>query len=234
MENLRSFFQKIYNWLKSFGEKLKGGHNMVRVVIIVGHTSEKGGANNYLGESEFNFNSRIAAQVRDIVNKKYKSFVEVVVLERHSGGFSILEPELRLFRPDCSIELHFNSFSKKAYGCEILAYKDALHAEDTIRLADRITDRMQAVYGFRERNIYQLDDDSVADGVKVLSEGRGVKNLKIVHNCGIPVAMIFEPVFGNFETSESKAFFENEQTYVDFLVDAIGEDVRLFFNKVVK
>jgi hypothetical protein len=164
--------------------------------------------------------------VRDIVNEKYKSLVEVAVLIRHYGSFSMLEPEIRLFQPDVSLELHFNSYSAIASGCEILVYRDGPRPADNIRLADIITDRLQRVFGFRQRNVYRLDNESMADGVKVLSEGRGVQNLRVVHDCGVPLVMLLEPVFANHKTSESMRFFKSEQRYVDFLVDAIGEDIR--------
>ena len=226
MEYLREIWQKIVNLLKSLTELPMENKKMIKVVIIVGHTEEKGGAINYLGESEFSFNSRIADQVKLRVNEKYKSLIEVTVLKRHFGTFATLQPDIRIFKPDVSIELHFNSFSKKAYGCEALVYRYSQRSNDNIRLADLITDRMSAVYGFRERHVYILDNNSEADGVKVLSEGRGVGNLKAVHECAVPFAMILEPCFANFETPESKAIFEDEETYIDFLVNAIGEDVR--------
>jgi len=57
-----------------------------------------------------------------------------------------------------------------------------------------------------------------------MTEGRGVYNLKTMHDdCNVPIVLLFEPVFGNFETAESRAVFEDEDRYVAFLVKAIGE-----------
>ncbi len=197
---------------------------MKRLALIVGHSGTRRGANNYLGESEYTFNSRIGKKVVELCNDEYQSLLEVKGFKRFGGPYKDLCPSIKLFKPDVTLELHFNAFSGKAYGVEMLVYKDGPRAHDNAIMADIFTDLFAEEYGVRERHTHRLDDNSETDGVKYMSEGRGVHNLKTMHDdCGVPFAMLFEPVFANFETSESKAVFEDEDRYINFLVKAIGE-----------
>lgn len=200
--------------------------NLKKISIIVGHSREAKGAVNYLGEIEFDFNSRIASKVESKISQFYSDICEIRVFKRNNEPFETIIPKIKEYMPDFSMELHFNSFSQRAYGCEMLIYRDSGNMFKNIELADDITDRLSKHYNFKERHTYKISDGDVVDGVKVLSSnGRGVRNLKGLHNIGIDYVMILEPVFANFETSDSRAIFENEDKYVDVLVESIIEDV---------
>lgn len=196
---------------------------MKKLGLIVGHSAKSQGAKNYLGESEYTFNARIATRVAEISNKQYQSLLEVKVFNRFGGPYQDLCPDIRLYKPDVTLELHFNAAISRAYGVEILVYADGPKSHENAIIGDIITDLFSEEYGVRERHTIRLGGDSKSlDGVKYMSEGRGVYNLKTMHECNVPLALLFEPVFGNFETNESKAVFENEDRYVAFLVRAIG------------
>lgn len=192
----------------------------LRILIIVGHSNERGGAKNYKNEHEYEFNLRVAKKLTSLLSDEYF----ITYIHRESGGFSSLLPEIKNFNPDFSIELHFNSFQKPAYGTEVLVYENSKNLLMNLNIADLISDRISREYGFKERGVYMVDDNSAVDGVLVRSEGRGVENLKLVHACGVKYVCILEPVFANFETKESKLIFEDEERYINVLRDCIVYD----------
>ncbi len=226
--NLRDFFQKLSKWLKSLFIKFEKERPVKRLALIVGHSEKSGGAVNYKGESEYDFNSRIAKKVEDISNRFYES-LEIKVFQRHGGSCRVLFPGISLYKPNATLELHFNAASVRAFGVEMLVYKHGPRAYENAMIGDIFTDTYAREYQVKQRHTHRLDGDSVSsiDGVKFLSEGRGVHNLKSMHECNVPFVLLFEPVFGNFETEESKAVFEDEDRYVACLVKAIG-DIREF------
>ena len=121
------------------------------------------------------------------------------------------------------MELHFNSFKQLAYGCEILVWEGAKDADKTIKLADEITDRMAKKFNLKERNSHKYKDGKVGDGVKILpSKERGALNIKACNDEGVVHAMLIEPCFANLESSESKAIFENEDAYAEFLAEELA------------
>jgi len=216
----------VYKWLKLLVGISEKEEPLKRLSLIVGHSSKSRGANNYLGESEYKFNARIGARVVEICNKQYQSLLEVKLFKRFGGPYRDLCPDIRLYKPNATLELHFNAASVRAYGVEMLVYKDGPRPYENAMIGDIFTDLFAQEYGVKERHTRRLDRNSVSmiDGVKFMTEGRGVYNLKTMHDdCNVPFVLLFEPVFGNFETAESKAFFEDEDRYVAFLVKAIGE-----------
>ena len=182
---------------------------MKKLAIIVGHTQRSQGATNYLGESEYTFNSRIAKMMTEYIYGKYDiKNIRVKVFYRDVIGRSGVAALVKDWRADLSMELHFNSFKKKAYGCEILTLA---HDTDSIEVADKITDEIAEKFCLRERH---------DDGVKELSDGdRGYYNLKLLES--LPLVMLIEPCFANMKTAESIAIFEDERKYAIVLADQL-------------
>ncbi len=165
----------------------------MKLAILVGHHHSKQGSLNYIGESEYLFNKRIAKKVSD-------NFSEVV-------QFFISSKQVNDFEPDMVFELHFNSFFMKAYGFEIMALADDF---GSVRYAERVAQDFYEEYGYVKRR---------GDGVYTVKEyDRGYNNLK---KLDAKRKIIFEPVFANFRTNESEDFFKDEKRYVNFLCDQI-------------
>jgi N-acetylmuramoyl-L-alanine amidase len=197
-----------------------------KIALIIGHTKKSQGAVNYKGETEFSFNSRIAEKVKKIFEIKYPT-KELKLFFRDEGYYSTavvaVGKAVGKWGAKISMELHFNSFKQLAYGCEILVWEGAKDADKTIKLADEITDRMAKKFNLKERNSHKYKDGKVGDGVKILpSKERGALNIKACNDEGVVHAMLIEPCFANLESSESKAIFENEDAYAEFLAEELA------------
>lgn len=192
------------------------------IAIVPGHTLLNQGAINYLGETEYVFNSRIAIKLQ---HKLWRERIHNLVIKRDEGNYRknghSYQDQIREVANDCkescatySLHLHFNSFAEKAYGCEILLPTD--NDEELISLAESIAD------GISELNIKKRGKD----GIKFLSEiDRGYPMLKAVCDVGTK-ALLIEPAFANFRHKESIAIFENEDRYVDILVECLVEAIK--------
>jgi N-acetylmuramoyl-L-alanine amidase len=180
--------------------------------IIVGHNEKSQGAVNYLNETEFVFNKRIANKLQ--VKLLEKTFNSHIIYRPTSGGYTYevnsVVAECKKLNIKYAIELHFNSIAGTALGCEVLI-TDSKDEKDN-QLANIITDLLNEKLGIKERGF---------DGVVVVSEQhRGSKMLYSLKNAGI-LSCIVEPCFANIKTKESSAIFENEDKYVDILAESI-------------
>lgn len=184
----------------------------VPVGIVIGHNKRSQGASNYLGESEWVFNSRIA-------NKMQKKLADagirsVIIFRPESRSYSYqcrsVGKEVRKYGCAVVFCMHFNSAGKGARGCEVLVH----HKANTVtrELADLVTDELNEKLGLKERH---------DDGIKYVYSGHnGFGMLDVISDtdaCGL----LPEPCFGNYKTKESAAIFENEDRYVDILVSSI-------------
>lgn len=180
---------------------------MKRISLIVGHTQKNHGASNYLGQTEYHWNSMIAAKVTNYIRDK-TSMAEVKIFFRDRIGRFGVAQVITNWKADLSLELHFNSFKTKAYGCEILTLKgDA----ESLRIADHLSDELSLMFSLKQRD---------GDGVRELIDGDlGYYNLKILES--IPIAMLVEPCFANIKTAESAAIFEDPDKYAELLADEL-------------
>lgn len=182
-----------------------------KISIIVGHevNGRDKGAVNYLGEAESTYNLRIANKLKF---KLYSKKVLVDIYLRDNTTYKKIASKIKESGSVACIELHFNSFSKPSYGCECLAIDgDAI----SIKFADVITDKISQLMKIGQRN---------KDGVlRIGKGGRGYLNLKIIKDNALPKypVVLVEPCFANIKTMESQKFFENEDMYVDSLVQAV-------------
>lgn len=178
------------------------------VGIVVGHNEKRQGATNFLDESEWVFNKRIAYKLQAALSEAgIKSFV---VFRPKTGGYrhecSSVAKELVRLKVTHAICLHFNSAGKGARGCEVLI--PPTHTLEDDRFADILTDILNEEYGFYER---------AKDGIKTVPSGHnGFGMLDAIRDQGI-ISVLPEPAFGDYETPESRLIFRQEDKYVDIL-----------------
>jgi N-acetylmuramoyl-L-alanine amidase len=204
-------------------QKLKA----TKIAIIVGHSPKRPGAKNYLKETEYSFNCRIAEKMKEYLAQAYPE-KKVKIFYRPEGYYlpSIKQvaEDVGKWKAKVSLELHFNSFKTKAYGCETLIWADSENVEETAKYADALTDELAKKFNLSERSQYEFKNGMIGDGVKALSgKDRGRKNLQYVEEQGVKVAMLVEPCYANIEQRESKAIFENEDDYALVLADELAK-----------
>jgi hypothetical protein len=189
------------------------GYIVPCIGLVVGHNERAQGANNYLGESEWRFNSRIAKKVQNRLNEI--GIRSVIVFRPKSGGYkhecASVARELKGKLATHAVLMHFNSAGvESARGVEVLISPTASPADD--RFADIFSDMLNESYGFRERG---------DDGKKVVGpRHNGSGMLQACLNKGV-IACLIEPCFADYRTEESKIIFENEDAYVNVLTVSI-------------
>lgn len=193
-----------------------------KIALIVGHTVNKKGAESYNGKREWDWNKKVAEEVmiymaKEFPGKTVKTFYRPDMVYR--AAVSRVGREVGEWGADLSLELHFNSIGHKinAYGCEVLMNVGALYGDQTLKIADQITDALARDFNLRERD---------GDGVVVLKKGqRGYYNIKYCLDYGVKVALLIEPMFAGTRTHESEQFFETElglMKYAHLLGDQLG------------
>ena len=77
LKNLKEKFKNFLNYFKLQGKNVENtreispkfnGKPRKKIALIVGHSEERGGAINYLGETEWSFNNRIGLNVIQFIN----------------------------------------------------------------------------------------------------------------------------------------------------------------------
>lgn len=181
------------------------------LAFVVGHNERSKGATNYLGESEWVFNSRIARKAQ---NKLAELGIRTAILFRPTGkGYSSqvrsIKKQAARINAKYAFCMHFNAASSsKATGCEVLI-RNTRATEDE-RVADYMTDLLNERMGFKERH---------DDGIKVLHSGHnGYGMLKGLYDVDC-LAVLLEPCFAKNRKQASK-IFENEDAYVDIVVES--------------
>lgn len=170
---------------------------MKRIAFIIGHSLASPGAVSYLGESERFFNSKIADRLSGYFNDDvFRWYVK----EDHYVQL------VKDFNPDLIIELHFNAYHVKAYGCEAITFFNDSRAEYE---ANELLKLFSERFNIRNR------------GTKIVQfkYQRGFKNFYELRE--FPM-VIFEPCFGNFKTKDSEKIIGNPHTYAEFLVEYIN------------
>lgn len=209
-------------------EPIKPPRTKRKIVIIVGHSTKDGGAVAYNGEQEFAYNSKVANLVKTILDQT--SNFECKILSRNPNhpyrhAMQVLAQEIKIWKADFSLELHFNAAEGKAYGCEILLNEDHPNADKLIKIADKWTDDLAKEFNLVERGRYKYKDGTFGDGVKLLKSGeRGYYNMHYLHP-QVPISLLIEPMFANLKTKESEQFFgpDGYKKYADFLARKIIE-----------
>lgn len=163
---------------------------MKKIGLIIGHTEGSQGAKSYNGISEYKYNSKVAEICKKELTDKYDC--EVTIFNRNKGYDYI---NAMLGGVEFTIELHFNAFSKPAFGLEMLVLDES--PEECHKIADVITDILATNYKMKERG---------NDGLKKL--GRYERGAWCLRSVNVKHKMLIEPCFANFKTKDSEQFFE--------------------------
>jgi hypothetical protein len=186
------------------------------ICIIVGHTinGKDKGAVAYDGTNESAFNDGVAKKIKAYF-EEHKVNCDIEIFYRDNQTFVQIGKKMAELEPLLSIELHFNAFSKPAYGCECLALANDKKSSD---FAKDIMKEFEKKFNIKRRGQAGLLPIGVG--------GRGFNNLNLVRKefnskllTNIPVVLI-EPFFANFKTKESEPFISTKgHDYAMFLCD---------------
>lgn len=182
-----------------------------KLALVVGHNRKSQGATNYLGESEWIFNSRIAKKVQEKL--AVKNYDSVILFRKEGVGYTSqvnsIVSQIKIHKCTHAYLMHFNAASGYPVGCEALISETATDVDN--KWADKFTDLLNERHGFKERH---------DDGIKTVRSGHnGHGMINAVNKAGAK-SILVEPCFGNWRNKESILIFENEDRYVDVLVDA--------------
>lgn len=197
-----------------------------KIAIIVGHTKDAQGAATYkVGGAhipEYTWNTARAKEIAQHINQQYPS-KDVKIFYRDGVGISGVAKLVGQWKPDVSLELHFNSIGhdKDAFGSEMLIVDgDDLSADISANLIGEVSRK----FNTKLRNRYTTKAGKDYRGIKALKKGdRGYYNIKYVKNQGVKVAMLIEPFFAGTKTEESKQFIEDPQKYSKVVGDFLGK-----------
>lgn len=182
---------------------------MKNIGIIIGHSEIEQGSIAYSGVSEFEYNSKVAEIVKELL-QDYDCNVQIYT--KQGLNYAPICEKYRDDKPDMSIELHFNSYKKVARGLEVLI----LHKSD-IFIADRLSSLLSDELGISERR---------GNGVLLLKDSdRGAICLREVSKY-CQHALLVEPCFANTRNPDSIKLFENDTGmlfYAKALVSSIVE-----------
>jgi len=185
------------------------------IALVRGHNSKGQGAVNYLDESEWVFSGRILKKVQ---TKLWLENYQSLVIDRPpvKSYYSQTKYVARTAADSgCThaILSHFNAAGRKARGCETLATR--MCSKSMLEFADIFTDKLENI-GINQRG---------QDGVKIISKdhsGYGMLNQLELRNID---SVLIEPCFATYKNSQSEAIFENEDRYVDIIVNSIKESI---------
>lgn len=176
----------------------------MKLAIVVGHSAKEPSFKNYLGETEYDFNRRIASKLKEFLDNNFvcdsKVFLRDGTTIRRLGDY------VTEWKPDASIELHCNSYKDKITGnvCEALALRNDFKSIDLCRTFGCLME-LDFTFGLRH-----------GDGCKeVTRDDRGYFNLTAIE-LDIPKILV-EPCFTNFHTEEAEALLTQEDRYAKVL-----------------
>lgn len=178
----------------------------MKLAIVVGHNPRQPGAVRCdTGEAEYQWNSRIAMMIEDMVADGEFSGIKVKTFFRRpvSNEIRAVYAEVDDWNPDMAIELHFNSVKNpKANGCEMLSSG----SKRSLELADALQKAVVRAFAVRSR------------GVKIPgAKGRGYASL----HSGKAPAVILEPYFGS-NAKDCEAFGpDREHDYAREILEAV-------------
>lgn len=175
----------------------KPHNDIIRVLIIPGHSIDKPGAyNDKLGISEHDVVMDIATKM---LKKEKDKSLSLILTSRNS--YSKLPDELNYLRPDFIISLHLNAFNSEAQGTETLYYEKSSASE----LLAELTQKELLRLGYNDRGIK----------AKKRSDRGGHMLINTAKPC-----VIVEPFFiDSIETEEEMN--ENAEIVSDLLLSAI-------------
>lgn len=172
-----------------------------KIGIVVGHTNKDKGATAYNKVQEYTFNTLIANDIKPM-NKEVKVFF------RDIGGLKGAMTEAAKWGADLVLELHLNSFTKEAFGAEILvAEKD----EVSKNIATVMLREFCSTFNIKSRGV------KIPKGTWTGKKDRGWLNGAYAKFAGVKAYLLIEPCFANIKTEESEKIIENPKAYSEFL-----------------
>lgn len=148
----------------------------MRVAVVVGHSStSKGAINASFVANEFDFNRKLAQNIKNKFDE-YNLTDEIVVVYR-KNGYAALPREINNLGVDLVVSLHCNAFNTQASGCEMLYYHRSKKGKEIARI-------------FQNKLVQNLDNKDRGNKPKT-SEDRGGPLLKYTK----APAIICEPFF---------------------------------------
>lgn len=163
------------------------------VTLLVGHSESRRGAKNFKGEHEWEFNSRIARKVYELLDKR----IDVLF----KGITPPYEKILEETKPELVIELHFNYFGGRVTGCEALIINEKSYPD-----ANNLLHLISSRFGLRNRGVREVTDTD-----------RGFLNLRILEKYSNK-CILLEPCFQN-----DREIFNNEDAYALLLADFLEQ-----------
>lgn len=201
---------------------ITGDPEIDSILLVVGHTKAKFGAATYKHEREYEWNKKLALEIKLQVERIWKERGEthkrIEIQLRDNGGLKGAFGRGNAMKPDLTLELHFNSFSKPAYGVETLVLEDD---EDSAELGHCLSMMIAERFDFRKRNSFKHREHGKLVGVKpvgyykksrwsIPKRERGTYNLEIARDyTTAPFRLLVEPTFLNFKTKESEQIVED-------------------------
>lgn len=154
----------------------------IKLAIVVGHNERQQGAvRQDTGESEYSWNTRLAAFIVEL-SRDFPQLAVKVFHRKYMGSYrrELTEVYGRVdaWGADYSVELHFNSHTTaSATGTEVLSSG----SKGSLRLCHALQDEMLDALGLKDR------------GTKVVRTGRGSLSLIV----GRAAAALLEPFFAS-------------------------------------
>lgn len=176
---------------------------MKKVAVLVGHRQNVQGAYSpFLKQTEFEFNTQIAKQLKDVADVFYRpdtpNTIEVtrikeVISQINSSDYDLV------------IELHFNaSGNELAHGCEALYFHNNTKGK---ALADCFIDKMNELIGIKKRSSTPIYSKEQRGGTFIL--------------CNKATAILLEPFFGS-NREDCNKISQHIDWYVQILKDLIN------------
>lgn len=179
----------------------------MKTAIVVGHTEDSPGAcspHNISCEWEFNFGIATELYLREIA--------DIFLYDTYAHGYTSMihrnAKKLNKEKYDLIIELHYNSATPSATGCEALYYHREDENFDEQKIGEYFVDNWSEITGLKNRGVKRLTKND-----------RGyVAVYAPIGNC-----LILEPFFGS-NPDDVKVMIEHYWDYVNLIEDlAKGE-----------
>lgn len=154
----------------------------MKSAVIVGHDPASPGAySNYLGMSEYLYNSEVAPYFAEIgadlfkrpQTGNYRKQMELLAEKINPGNYDLV------------LELHFNSYNRKAHGVEMITWKGNNYS---LLIGERLCQAISSEYKTHNRGVKQRSQEGE----------RGYWFLYYME----AAAIIVEPFFGDHEEAE--------------------------------
>lgn len=135
-----------------------------KIAIIVGHRSKLQGAySEYLRQTEYEFNKKVASYLTDIADIHYRP--DTPFTSEKYKRLQVLKA-INQKRYDLVIELHFNAFHEpKAHGCTALHY---ITNKRTKKLARRYVYLMNKAFKVRKRELISISSKTQRGGQMII------------------------------------------------------------------